>query len=49
MKLRGLLQLELKRYQSARADLEKYLELQPDAVDRPEIIEQIAGDSPLAG
>lgn len=43
VKLRGLLQLELKRYQSARADLEKYLELQPDAVDRPEIIEQIAG------
>jgi regulator of sirC expression with transglutaminase-like and TPR domain len=40
-KLRGLLRLELKRYQDARADLEKYLHLQPDASDRPEIISQI--------
>lgn len=42
LKLRGLLRLELKRFQSARADLEKYLELQPDAADRPEIIKQIS-------
>lgn len=40
-KLRGLLRLELKRYQAARADLEKYLNLQPDAPDRPEIVKQI--------
>ena len=42
LKLRGLLRLELKRHQGARADLEKYLELQPDAADRQEIIQQIS-------
>ncbi|HML18288.1 MAG TPA: transglutaminase-like domain-containing protein [Bryobacteraceae bacterium] len=42
-KLRGLLRLELKRYQAARADLEQYLNLQPDAPDRPEIVKQIEG------
>jgi regulator of sirC expression with transglutaminase-like and TPR domain len=41
VKLRGLLRLELKRYQDARADLEKYLDLQPDAADRPEIVKQL--------
>lgn len=41
VKLRGLLRLELKRYQDARADFEKYLALQPDASDRPEIVKQI--------
>src|ERR1019366_7103820 len=32
-KQRGLLQLELKRHQAARADLEKYLTLEPEAPD----------------
>lgn len=41
VKLRGLLRLELKRYQDARADLEKYLQLQPEAADRPEIVRQV--------
>jgi regulator of sirC expression with transglutaminase-like and TPR domain len=41
IKLRGLLRLELKRHQQARADLEKYLELQPEAADRAEIVKQI--------
>lgn len=40
-KLRGLLLLELKRYQAARADLEMYLRLKPDAPDRPEIMKQL--------
>jgi len=40
-KLRGLLSLELKRYQAARRDLEIYLKLQPDSVDRPEILKQL--------
>jgi regulator of sirC expression with transglutaminase-like and TPR domain len=40
-KLRGLLSLELKRHQAARADLETYLRLKPDAIDRPEILKQL--------
>jgi regulator of sirC expression with transglutaminase-like and TPR domain len=40
-KLRGLLSLELKRHQAARADLETYLRLKPDAPDRPEILKQL--------
>ena len=40
-KLRGLLQLELKRYQAARRDLETYLQLQPGAADRAEIQKQL--------
>jgi regulator of sirC expression with transglutaminase-like and TPR domain len=36
-KSRGALQLELKRYQAARRDLEKYLELEPEAADRGDI------------
>jgi len=40
-KLRGLLLLELKRYQAARADLETYLHLKPEAADRPEILKQL--------
>jgi len=40
-KLRGLLSLELKRHQAARADLETYLRLKPDATDRPEILKQL--------
>jgi len=36
-KSRGALLLELKRYQAARRDLEKYLELEPDAADRESI------------
>ncbi len=36
-KSRGGLLLELKRYQAARRDLEKYLELEPDAADRASI------------
>jgi regulator of sirC expression with transglutaminase-like and TPR domain len=36
-KSRGVLQLELKRYQPARRDLEKYLELEPDAADREDV------------
>jgi regulator of sirC expression with transglutaminase-like and TPR domain len=36
-KSRGGLLLELKRYQAARRDLEKYLELEPNASDRPDI------------
>ena len=33
--------MELKRLQAARRDLEKYLELQPEALDREEILKQI--------
>jgi regulator of sirC expression with transglutaminase-like and TPR domain len=40
-KLRGLLLLELKRYQAARADLEMYLRLKPDVADRAEIEKQL--------
>lgn len=40
-KRRGLLLMELKRFQSARRDLEKYLEMQPEAGDREEIRKQI--------
>ncbi len=40
-KQRGLLQLELKRYQAARADLEKYLTLTPQAPDAEEIRKQL--------
>jgi regulator of sirC expression with transglutaminase-like and TPR domain len=40
-KLRGLLSLELKRFQAARKDLEMYLKLQPEAIDRPEILKQL--------
>lgn len=40
-KQRGLLQLELKRYQAARRDLKRYLALQPEAADRAEIGRQI--------
>jgi regulator of sirC expression with transglutaminase-like and TPR domain len=40
-KRRGLLRLELKRYQAARQDLERYLELEPAAQDRAEIVGQI--------
>jgi regulator of sirC expression with transglutaminase-like and TPR domain len=42
-KRRGLLLMELKRYQDARRDLEKYLAMQPDAVDRDEIRKQLEG------
>jgi regulator of sirC expression with transglutaminase-like and TPR domain len=40
-KRRGLFQLELKRYQAARRDLEQYLALEPEAADRDEINQQI--------
>ena len=40
-KQRGLLQVELRRMQAARADLERYLALQPAAEDREEILKQI--------
>ena len=40
-KQRGLLELELKRFQAARRDLEKYLALEPEAADRPEILKQM--------
>jgi regulator of sirC expression with transglutaminase-like and TPR domain len=36
-KSRGALLLELKRYQAARRDLEKYLEMEPEAADREDI------------
>ncbi len=41
VKQRGLLQMELKRYQAARSDLHRYLELEPEAADKPEIHKQI--------
>ncbi len=41
-KLRGMLSLELKRYQAARRDLEQYLALEPGAADREEILKQLA-------
>ena len=40
-KRRGLLQIELRHFQAARGDLEKYLELEPEAHDREEIQKQI--------
>ncbi len=40
-KLRGALALELKRYSAARADLETYLELQPQATDRDAVQQQL--------
>jgi regulator of sirC expression with transglutaminase-like and TPR domain len=40
-KRRGLFLLELKRYQEARRDLEKYLQMEPEAADREEIRKQI--------
>jgi regulator of sirC expression with transglutaminase-like and TPR domain len=40
-KRRGLFLMELKRYQAARRDLEKYLELEPEASDRDEIRKQL--------
>jgi regulator of sirC expression with transglutaminase-like and TPR domain len=40
-KQRGLLELELKRFQAARRDLEQYLTMEPEAADRPEILKQM--------
>jgi tetratricopeptide (TPR) repeat protein len=40
-KRRGLFQMELKRYEQARRDLEKYLSLEPEALDREEIRKQL--------
>ena len=40
-KLRGLILLELKRFQAARRDLEQYLNLAPEAADRAEILRQL--------
>jgi regulator of sirC expression with transglutaminase-like and TPR domain len=40
-KQRGLLHMELKHFQAARRDLERYLALEPEAVDREEIRKQI--------
>jgi regulator of sirC expression with transglutaminase-like and TPR domain len=40
-KMRGALALELKRYASARADFETYLELQPQAQDRDTVLKQL--------
>jgi regulator of sirC expression with transglutaminase-like and TPR domain len=42
-KRRGLLLLELKRFQAARRDLEHYLALEPDAIDREEILKRLEG------
>ena len=41
VKQRGLLQMEQKRYQAARRDFERYLELEPEATDRAEIQKQL--------
>lgn len=41
-KLRGMLLLELRRYQEARSDLERYLALEPEAADKEEIRRQLA-------
>jgi regulator of sirC expression with transglutaminase-like and TPR domain len=41
-KLRGMLLVELHKYQEARADLEKYLALEPEAADQGEIRKQLA-------
>jgi regulator of sirC expression with transglutaminase-like and TPR domain len=40
-KQRGLLEMELKRFQAARCDLDRYLEMEPGAEDREEIRKQI--------
>jgi regulator of sirC expression with transglutaminase-like and TPR domain len=40
-KQRGLLEIELRRFYAARQDLERYLELEPEAADKPEILKQI--------
>lgn len=40
-KLRGMLSLELRKFQAARRDLEQYLALSPDAADREEILKQL--------
>jgi regulator of sirC expression with transglutaminase-like and TPR domain len=40
-KRRGMLSLELRRYQAARRDLVRYLELEPEASDRDEIRKQL--------
>jgi regulator of sirC expression with transglutaminase-like and TPR domain len=40
-KRRGLMLMELKKYQQARRDLERYLALEPDAADRAEITRQL--------
>ncbi len=40
-KLRGVLELELKRFQAARRDLEHYLALAPEAADREAVRKQI--------
>jgi regulator of sirC expression with transglutaminase-like and TPR domain len=41
LKQRGLLHMELKRFQAARRDLERYLTMEPEAADREEIRKQI--------
>jgi regulator of sirC expression with transglutaminase-like and TPR domain len=41
LKLRGLLRIELKRFQDARIDFEQYLALEPEASDRAEVEQQI--------
>ena len=41
LKLRGLLLIELKRFQDARRDFEKYLAMEPEAADRAEVEKQI--------
>jgi regulator of sirC expression with transglutaminase-like and TPR domain len=41
LKQRGLLHMELKRFQAARRDLERYLAMEPAAADREEIRKQI--------
>jgi tetratricopeptide (TPR) repeat protein len=41
LKQRGLLHMELKRFQAARGDLERYLAMEPEAADRDEIRKQI--------
>ena len=41
LKQRGLLHMELKRFQAARGDLETYLAMEPEAADRDEIRKQI--------
>jgi regulator of sirC expression with transglutaminase-like and TPR domain len=40
-KQRGLLQMELKHFQSARQDLERYLAMEPEAEDREAVQKQI--------
>ena len=40
--LRGAVNVELKKFQAARADFERYLALVPDARDRDRVEQQIA-------